>query len=337
MAPRRDKWIAGYVLALLIAVPSGFRANGQTVADEPTLTFSRVESLELPPAETSQLQQSLEAHDYVAAEKLLLDEIARDAHSTRAANLLAFLGGVYFLDRDYLHAAVAWNKSQAILPLQPSLRFSLAMAYIQISHPDWARKTLEALAEQDPKDARYPYWLGRLDYDAHAYNQAIGLFKEAIRLAPGMARAYDNLGLCYYSQNENALAVESYKKAIDLDRALPHPSPWPYLNLGIALQLMNDPPAAEANLRDAIRLDPDFAEAHFQLGNVLEHLGQPQAAVSEFREAARLNTDYAEPHFALARIYRRLGQEAAAREEVNTYLRIHSRSRTGSSPSKQLP
>ena len=118
------------------------------------------------------------------------------------------------------------------LRLSPALKFSLAMAYIQMSHPDWARKVLEELAAANPKEALYPYWLGRLDYDGHEYNRAIRRFKQAIELAPAMARAYDNLGLCYYYQNQNDLAVQNYRKAIELDRGSEHPSAWPYLNLG---------------------------------------------------------------------------------------------------------
>jgi len=200
------------------------------------------------------------------------------------------------------------------------------MAYIQISHPDWARKVLETLATRNPSEALYPYWLGRLDYEAHEYNRAIAHFRYTIELAPAMSRAYDNLGLCYYYQNQNQLAVENYKKAIELDRNSEHPSAWPYLNLAIVFQLQNDLAGAELNLREAIRLNPDFQQALFQLGLVLESQGKLSEAVEELREAARLDASYAEPHMALARIYHKLGQGAAARQEVQAYLRLHPHS-----------
>ena len=115
------------------------------------------------------------------------------------------------------------------------------MAYIRMSHPDWARPVLESLAAQNEKEALYPYWLGRLDYDGHLYNNAIRHFQHAIELDPAMARAYDNLGLCYYYQNQNELAVKSYEKAIELGRGSEHPSAWPYLNLAITQQFLNRP------------------------------------------------------------------------------------------------
>jgi tetratricopeptide (TPR) repeat protein len=272
------------------------------------------------------LQHAIDIRDYLTAEKLLLAEIDRDAHSKRTARLLDYAGSVYFLNHDYLHAAVAWKKSEAIEPLDPKLQFSLSMAYIRISKPDWARPVLQSLAASNPKEALYPYWLGRLSYDSHQYDDAIRDFKLAIELNPQMARAYDNLGLCYYYENQNDLAIENYKKAIQLDRESTHPSPWPYLNLGITLQFLNRFSEAEEDFREAIRLNPEFTQAHFQLGLVLEQMQRFDASIEELRKAASLDAQYPEPHMAMARVYRRLGQEAAAREEVQTYLRLHSRS-----------
>lgn len=310
------------VLALFIIEPCWLSASASTQTAQPTQTFSQVDTLGLPAATASQLKQALKAHDYIAAERSLLAEIGHNPHSPEAARLLQFLGGVYFLDHDAWHAAVAWNKAKAIAPLPPTLTFSLAMAYIRIGHPDWARKALESLAGTDGKDALYPYWLGRLDYDAHDYDSAILQFQKAIRLAPDMAQAYNNLGLCYYRQNRNHLAIVNYQKAIDLNLKSGQSDAWPYLNLALAERILNQRTEAEAHLREAIRLDPDFALAHFQLGNILEDAGQTKDAISQFQTAARLVPDYAEPHYALSRIYRKLGDMAASKREVETYLRI---------------
>jgi Flp pilus assembly protein TadD len=309
-------------LSLFIAILLAPASFAQAVTDETAPVPASIATLGLSTEQQTNLQRAIDGRDYVAAEKLLLSEIDRDPKSPRAALLLDYAGSVYFLNRDYMNAAIAWKKSEAIAPLEPRLQFSLAMAYIQMSHPEWARKVLEGLAAQNPKEALYPYWLGRLDYDGHEYNGAIRHFQHAIELAPTMARAYDNLGLCYYYQNQNDLAVQNYKKAIELD---PN-SAWPHLNLAITLQFQNDLAGAESNLRDAIRLNPKFAQAHFQLGLVLEDLGRLDEATRELREAAQLNASYAEPHMALARIYRKLGQESSAREETQTYLRLHPHS-----------
>jgi len=314
--------LAAFLLFDLLTLSAG----AQSATDVPIQTTSPLRSLGLTAEKLSELQRALDAHDYTAAEKLLLAEIERDPHSPGAAHLLAYAGSVYFLNGDYVGAAIAWKKSDAIVPLDPSLQFSLSMAYIRMSHPDWARKVLESLAAKNKAEALYPYWLGRLDYDGHLYSKAILNFQHAIELNPGMARAYDSLGLCYYYQNENTMAIENYKKAIELDRNQPHPSAWPYLNLAITLQFVNQIKDAEANLHEALRLDPALPQAHFQMGSVLEDTGRPDAAILELQEAARLDAHYPEPHMAMARIYHKMGRQAEAQKEVQTYLRLHPHS-----------
>ena len=298
----------------------------QSTVDESYPEPPAIASLQLAPEAADRLQKAVSARDYITAEKVLLPEIDRDPHSPRGARLLAFTGTVYFRNQDYINAAIAWKKSEAIAPLDPSIRFLLAMDYIRMAHPDWARPLLESLAAQNEKEALYPYWLGRLDYDGHLYNNAIRHFQHAIELDPNMARAYDNLGLSYYYQNQNDQAVTNYEKAIELGSKSANPSPWPYLNLAITQQFLNRDADAEKNLREAIRLDPGFAKAHFQLGTVLEDLQRLEEALAELREAARLDPAYPEPHMAMARVLRKLGQEAAAREEAATYVRLRPHS-----------
>ena len=285
-----------------------------------------IPSLQLDSQTAADLQAAVARHDYVGAEKMLLAQIAQDSKSPRTAHLLDYIGVIYFQAQDYTNASIAWKKAEAIEPLDPALQFSLAMAFVHMGRPDWAKPILESLALQNPRDALYPYWLGRLFYDGHDYNGAIQNFKHAIELDPGMARAYDNLGLCYYYQNQNQLALANFQRAIDLDRTAGHPSPWPYLNIATAQQFLNQTSKAEANLREALRLDPDFSKAHFQLGTILEDEGRMEEALKEFRQAAQFDPSYPEPHMAMARVLHKLGQESAAREEVQAYLRLHPHS-----------
>jgi tetratricopeptide (TPR) repeat protein len=310
-------------LAIISGIVCAIHSQERNSIEESVPSASQVQSLGLLPAQAIELQHAVEARDYITAEKLLLAELNKDPHSLRAARLLAYTGSVYFLDADYLNAAIAWKKSAAIMPLTPSLQFSLAMAYIRISHPDWARPLLESLAAGNPKEGLYPYWLGRLAYDGHDYPGAIKHFKHTIELSPNMARAYDNLGLCYYYQNQNDLAIENYERAIELEKGAPNPSPWPYLNIAVTLQFLNKNEEAERKLRESLRIDPQFKQAHLQLGLALEQDGRLEDAIAELRQAARIDPSYPEPHFAMARILRRLGHEDAARTEVQLYLKLH--------------
>ena len=56
---------------------------------------------------------------------------------------------------------------------------------------------------------------------------------------------------------------------------------------------------AVAEYRAAIRLKPDYAEAHYNLGIALTDQGKLDEAVAEYRAAIRLQPDYAEAHYNL--------------------------------------
>lgn len=51
--------------------------------------------------------------------------------------------------------------------------------------------------------------------------------------------------------------------------------------------------------REAIRLKPDYANAHYNLGFALSDKGELDGAIAEFREALRLNPDYEAAHYQL--------------------------------------
>jgi hypothetical protein len=67
-----------------------------------------------------------------------------------------------------------------------------------------------------------------------------------------------------------------------------------YNNLGNALHALGRPDEAEASLREALRLRPDNAVAHVNFGIVVEALGRLEDAAASYREALRLRPDFPE-------------------------------------------
>src|ERR1700746_2333465 len=125
---------------------------------------SAATDLALDAAQRLELENALQLQDYKRAETLLVEEAGRDPKSPRTAKLFAFVGGIFFLDGQYLNSVIAWEKSEAIAPLDERSRFTLAMALIHLNRRDWARPELEKLVAAQPKNPVYLYWLARLDY-----------------------------------------------------------------------------------------------------------------------------------------------------------------------------
>jgi tetratricopeptide (TPR) repeat protein len=296
-----------------------------------------ISDLPLTPARRHEFEDALGHHDLKRAEAILVEESNRNPKSSEAARLLEIAGGLFFLDKQYLDAAIAWKRAEAITPLGPRSRFTLAMTYIKLGRSDWARLELERLAATQPASPLYLYWLARLDYDAQGYAAAIGRLQRVIALDSNMMRAHDLLGLCHDYMGQFDDAIKSYTRAVELNRLQAKPSPWPLVDMSISLVAVNRLAEAETNLREALSYDARLPQAHYQLGRVLEMRQQDSAAIQSLTEAAALDSSYAEPHYLLGRVYQRLGKEQLARTEIEQFKRLSKTRDTPALPGSQPP
>jgi tetratricopeptide (TPR) repeat protein len=278
-----------------------------------------VERLPLEPAQRAAVRQAIKARDYPRAETILVDEINK---SPKAPQLLTFLGSLFFLDGKYLNTAIAMKKAEAIEPLDDRNRFTLALSYIILNQCDWARPELEKLARANPREPLYPYWLGRLDFDAQQFKAAAANLRKALELDPTFMKAYDNLGLTYEVLAQYDDAIRIYHQALDLNRRQLIPSPWPPLNFGTLLIKLDRLKEAETCLQEALRYEPRFAKAHFQMGLLLEKEKKDEEAIRELSRSAEYDPAYPEPHFILGRIYQRIGDKAKADAEWQTFQKL---------------
>jgi tetratricopeptide (TPR) repeat protein len=315
---RIDSRCSAISLLLLAGIlPSNTRAQQASLPGEPLIDLSSP----IPPSvvHRSEIDAAIRARNWEPAERLLAAEIDRQP---RSRELLTLLARIFFLDGKPLNAAVALKKAEAIRPLDDKLRFTLALAYVRLGRGDWARPEFERLAQSDPANAVYRYWIGRLDYDAAKYIAAIARFTETLARDPKFFRAHDNLGLCYQAIDEPDKAVWHYREAVRQNRQASAKSPWPPTNLAILLRQRGELEEAGSLLREALRNDANFAVAHYHLGLLLEQQGRSDEAVAALTRATTIDPSYAEPHYALARIYRHLGRPARADEALATFLRL---------------
>lgn len=155
---------------------------------------------------------------------------------------------------------------------------------------------------------------------------ALAEYREAIRLRPGRARAWINLGNIWVKLANPPEAIAAYRRALELEPDHPHAlnnlacvildsggNPAEALalleralaadpdnrrlyldSLGWAQFLAGDPLAAEVTLREALTAaPPEFrrlrAETLYHLGRVREASGDPEAARKLYREALELS------------------------------------------------
>ena len=102
-----------------------------------------------------------------------------------------------------------------------------------------------------------------------------------------------------------------------------------HLDKGKELYRNDQDTEAVLAFQEAIRLDPDLAEAHFRLGLGYESLGKREEAEAEYKKAVdsykkylEENRDDAEAHYALGQTYANLGQFSEAIREYREATRL---------------
>jgi Tfp pilus assembly protein PilF len=118
---------------------------------------------------------------------------------------------------------------------------------------------------------------GRLD-------DAVELYKEVLDLDPQSKFAYYNLALIHQTRGSNALARREYRGALAID-----PEFVPALfNLAI-LQTREDSTEAIGLYRHILQIRPDDASTHLNLGFLLIDTGDEKGGQAELEEAVALD------------------------------------------------
>ena len=94
-----------------------------------------------------------------------------------------------------------------------------------------------------------------------------------------------------------------------------------HYNLGSALNNIGDPEAAVLSYATALKIKPDYAEAHNNMGNALKNTGKLKEAIVSYETALQLNPNSADAHFNLGNALYDTGQ---SEEALQSYIRATS-------------
>lgn len=124
-----------------------------------------------------------------------------------------------------------------------------------------ALSCFERVNEIAPSNAIVFLHAGAALHNLARYEEAIACYDAAIRLAPDLGEAYNNRGNSLMTLGRFKDAANSFSQAA---RLLPA-SPVPLTARASALQALGHVSQAEANCRMALKMAPDFAQAHWNL------------------------------------------------------------------------
>ena len=110
-------------------------------------------------------------------------------------------------------------------------------------------------------------------------------------------------------------AADAYRQALELDPAFADA----HLNLGRLLHEAGRTVEAEAHYRRALESRPDDPTAHFNLGVALQDLGRLSEAAEVYEKALELDPDLADAHYNIAVVYEDLGRKRSAIRHLKSY------------------
>jgi len=279
----RSDWVIAVVIAAVVSVPDGARAQYPlqmpvpTIASEPTID-------EL----FRQGNAAQTAGRFAEAEQFFRAVLRRDPRNAFAYNNLGNALG----QQGKLDEAIAQLR-QAIV-LDPKFAF----AYNNLGNALSGQGQLEEAITQYRQALDLPDQPGT-PASAHtlAHNglgivlsqqgkldEAINQFHQAITLDPKFPTAYNGLGIVLSQQGKLDEAIAQYRQAISLDPKFAAA----YNGLGIALGQQGKLDEAIVQFRQVIVLDPKSTLAYNNLGIVLSDQGKLEEAITQYRQALDL-------------------------------------------------
>lgn len=146
-----------------------------------------------------------------------------------------------------------------------------------------------ASVASDQKVANDLYLNGRSQFDAGDFRSAVQWYLQSIKLEPGSAEVFLNLGHAYLKLEKDADAIKAFKASVKLNPE----SAETYYALGFAnFRTRRFRDAGDA-FKKAITLSPKMAKAHFGLALAYQELSDTNGLLAEYRILERLDSTLA--------------------------------------------
>lgn len=157
-----------------------------------------------------------EANDYNNAVKNYQNAIKINSF---IADSYLKLAEIYTETEDYKWSNSALSYYTALNPKSDYAYYLMAKNYFKSGQTDKAKKYIyKAIFMNNCKEYRYE--LGKMNYFTKNYKAATEEF-ESVLSENSSAEVYNYLGLCYFKQNKDVLAIANFNKATLLDRQRP--------------------------------------------------------------------------------------------------------------------
>lgn len=187
-----------------------------------------------------------------------------------------------------------------------------------------AQQGLASLGIQAPAPAAH---MGPFEREVHALNALYDQRRlaEVVKKATALLDKFSKevvllniLGAAHAGLGHHDEAVESFRQAVAIDPNVAEA----HFNYGLALKSKGDQAAAIQSYRRAIEIRPAYPEAFYNLGISLKAIGDLSGAIDCYQQAIQINPGYVKALRNLGNLLKSTGDFAGALECYNQEFRI---------------
>jgi tetratricopeptide (TPR) repeat protein len=243
------------------------------------------------------------------------------ARGMESAALYALLADVYEQAGHPENAIPAMRLAIQREPQSEKYRFAYGLLLTNAYAPAAAVIRLEEALKTFPDSPRLWFALGLAHFKQGRDQDASNAFGRAAALDLKFAPAYAYLGLLSQRKGEVAEALALYERALRLDPQLA------VLHHLLAEALLQQPDAdaarVESHLKRAAELDQTFVAPRLSLAKLYIRGERWADAVAELERVTALEPDSADAYYQLSRAYTRLKRTAEAQAAVANFKRLN--------------
>ncbi len=193
-----------------------------------------------------------------------------------------------------------------------TLRGKIAMAFNRF---DIAREAFLRAVKLAPASAYSQFMLGFFYYVDNDFVKAVPVLERAAQLEPKDPQPLLYLAMAQDGLAKPDLALELYKKTIQLENAEGKPNPDTHVAYGRLLYSLGRRTESAEQVARVLDLDPNSRDGHYERGRLLYDSGDFAGAAAEGEKAIRQKgsgTTDRQIHFLLTRAYLKTGNHELA-------------------------
>ena len=187
---------------------------------------------------------------------------------------------------------------------------------------DVAKSCLITAITVDPASEEAQFYLGVLFYKQHRFRLALPPLEKARTLSPESPLPAFYLAMTDEALGNETRALELYQQAEELSSRKSAVSAEILVTDGRFLLSLGRARESIEKEREAVAIDPQSRDAHYELAKGLEQEGDFRNAALEGEQALKLpelDTSDADIHYILATVYRKLNEPAVARQHLEKF------------------